>query len=105
MTAEKFRSVGWNLFIAEDNFTVTDQLIIEPEAILEGGGLDSRTSGTAQQAHSSGRLKNIGGKGAAVDVEFNAEITGIGNPGNLIAVVEHDGLGDNTNKYGPFSHV
>jgi hypothetical protein len=95
---------GARLFLAEDDFAVADELVVEPQAIFEGGGFDAGAGGSAQEAHAGGGLKHVGRKGAAVDVEFDAQIAGIGNPGNLVAVVEDDGLGDHAYEYGPFSH-
>jgi len=57
------------------------------------------------QAHAGGSLKNIGGERAAVDVEFDAQIAGIANPGDLIAGIEDHYFGKYTNENGAFGHV
>jgi hypothetical protein len=49
-------------------------------------------------------LKNVGRKGAAVDVEFDAKIAGVRDPGDLVSGVENDYLGDESNEYGTFCH-
>ncbi len=92
------------LFFAEDDFAVADELVVEPQAIFEGGSFDAGAGGSAQEAHACGGLKYVGREGAAVDVEYHAQVAGVGNPGNLVAVVEDDGLGDHADEYGPFSH-
>ena len=58
----------------------------------------------AEKAHACRRLKNIGGKGAAVDIEFDAKIAGIGDPGDLITGVENDDLWYESNEYGALCH-
>jgi hypothetical protein len=62
----------FQLLLAEDDFTLADKLVVEPEAVLVGGGFEANAGRTAQQAHSCGSLKNVGRKGAAIDVEFDA---------------------------------
>jgi hypothetical protein len=49
-------------------------------------------------------LKNIGGKGAAVDVKLDAKIAGVGDPGDLIPGVEYDDLGYESDEYGTLCH-
>jgi len=57
------------------------------------------------QTHSNGRLKDIGAKRAAVDVEFDAQIAGFTDPGDLIARIENYDFGENTNENRAFSHA
>jgi hypothetical protein len=49
-------------------------------------------------------LKDIGGKRAAVDIEFDAKIAGVGDPGDLVAGVENDDLRYKSNEYGALCH-
>lgn len=91
-------------FLAEDDFALAHQLIIEPEPVFIGGGLQARARWAAQKAHAGRSLENVGGKGATVDVEFNAKIACIGDPRNLIPWIEYDGLGYQSNKYGALCH-
>jgi hypothetical protein len=92
------------LFFAEDNFALADELVVEPETVLVCGALQTDTGRAAQQAHACRGLKNVGRKRAAVDVEFDAKIAGVGDPGDLISRVEHDYLGYESNEYGTFCH-
>jgi hypothetical protein len=92
------------LFFAKDDFALADQLIVEPETVLVGGALESDAGRAAQQAYACRGLKNIGRKGAAVDVKFDAKIAGVGDPGDLVSGVENDYLGYKSNKYGTLCH-
>jgi hypothetical protein len=92
------------LFFAEDDFALADELVVEPEAVLVCGAFQADTGRAAQQAHACRGLKNVGRKGAAVDVEFDAKIAGVGDPGDLVSGVENDDLGYESNKYGTFCH-
>jgi len=60
------------LLLAEDDFALADELVVEPETVLVGGGFEADAGRAAQQAHACRGLKNVGRKGAAVDVEFDA---------------------------------
>ena len=57
------------------------------------------------QTHSDRRLKDIGAKWATVDVEFDAQIAGIADPGNLISRIENHYFGENTNENWAFGHA
>ena len=57
------------------------------------------------QAHADRSLKDVGAKRAAVDVEFDAQIAGITDPGDLIAGIEDYYFGKNTNENWAFSHA
>jgi hypothetical protein len=92
------------LLLAEDDFALANELIVEPEAVFVGGSLEAGARRAAEKAHSRGRLKDIGGKRAAVDIEFNAQIAGVGDPGDLVAGVENDDLGYESNEYGALCH-
>jgi hypothetical protein len=92
------------LFFAENDFALTYELIVEPDTILVGGSLEAEAGRAAQQAHACGGLKNVGRKGTAVDVEFDAKIAGVGDPGDLISGIENDHLGYESNKYGALCH-
>jgi hypothetical protein len=92
------------LFFAEDDFALAYELIVEPDTILVSGALEAESGRAAQQAHTGGGLKNIGRKRAAVDVEFDAKIAGVGDPGDLISGVENDHLGYKSNEYGTLCH-
>jgi hypothetical protein len=93
------------LFFAEDDFALAYELIVEPDTILVGGALEAEAWRAAQQAHTGGGLKNVGRKRAAVDVEFDAKIAGVGDPGDLISWVENNHLGYESNKYGTLCHI
>jgi hypothetical protein len=92
------------LFFAEDNFALADELVVEPKAVLVGSALQTDAGRAAQQAHACRGLENIRRKRAAVDVEFDAKIAGVGDPGDLISGVENDYLGYESNEYGTFCH-
>jgi hypothetical protein len=80
------------------------ELVVQPEAVLIRGRLAARARRAAEQAHSCRRLKDIRRKGTAVHIEFDAQIAGVGNPGNLVSFLEHHDLRDESNEYGTFSH-
>jgi hypothetical protein len=92
------------LFFAEDDFALAYQLIVEPDAILVGGAFEAESRRAAQQAHAGWSLKNIGRERAAVDVEFDAKIASVGDPGDLISGVENNHLGYESNEYGTLCH-
>jgi hypothetical protein len=102
-TSNPWEKGRWLLF-AENDFAVTYQLVVEPETILEGGGFDPGPSGATEQAHTGGSLKHVGRKRATVHIELDTKIAGVRDPGNLVAVIENDSLGNQAYEYGPFSH-
>ena len=83
---------------------MADELIVEPQLVFVGGRFAAGARRAAEQAHARGRLKNVGRKGTAVHIKFDAQIAGVGNPRDLVAVVENDGLWDESNEYGAFRH-
>jgi hypothetical protein len=83
---------------------LADKLVIEPDTVLVGGGFEADAGRAAQKAHARGRLKNVGRKGAAVNVEFDAKIAGVGDPGDLITGIEYDDLRYQSNEYGALCH-
>ena len=83
---------------------MADELVVEPQLVFVGGRFAAGAGRAAEQAHAGGRLKNVGRKGTAVHIKFDAQIAGVGDPGDLVAVVENDGLRDETNEYGAFRH-
>jgi hypothetical protein len=73
------------LFLAENDFALAHKLIVEPEPVFVGGSFEADAGRAAQKAHAGRRLKNVGRKGATVDVEFDAKIARVGDPGDLIS--------------------
>src|SRR6267143_4418719 len=94
------RAHGSPLFLPEDYFAVADKLIVQPQLVFVGGRFAAGARRAAEQAHARGRLKNIRRKGTAVHIKCDAQSAGVGDPGDLVAVVEHDRLRDDTNEYG-----
>jgi hypothetical protein len=92
------------LFFAQDDFALAYELVVQPQAVFVGGRLAPRARRTAEQAHASRRLKNVRRKRAAVDIEFYTQIAGVGDPGDLVALINHDDLRDEANEYRAFSH-
>jgi len=92
------------LFFAQNDFAMANELVVQPEAVLVRRRFASGARRTAEQAHPRGGLKNIRRKGAAVHIEFDAQIACVGDPGNLVAFIDHDDLRDESNEYGAFSH-
>lgn len=92
------------LFIANDDFALAYELVIEPQAVFVRSGLGAGARWAAEQAYASGNLKNVGRERAAVDVEFDAKIAGVRNPRDLIAGIENDDLRNESNEYGAFGH-
>jgi hypothetical protein len=89
---------------AQDDFAVAHELVVQPQAVLVRGRFASRTRRAAEQAHAGGRLKNVRRKRAPVHIEFHAQVAGVGNPGDLVAFINHDHLWDKSNEYGAFGH-
>jgi len=83
---------------------VAHELVVQPQAILIGGRFAAGARRAAEQAHAGRRLKNVRGKRAAVHIKFHAQIAGVGNPGYLVAFIDHDNLRNKSNEYGAFSH-
>jgi hypothetical protein len=97
-------SCSAELFVAENHFTVAYQLIVQPQAVFISGCFAARARRAAKQAHAGRRLKNIRRKRAAIDIEFDAQIAGVGDPGDLVAFIDHHDLRNQSNEYGAFSH-
>lgn len=90
---------------AEFDFAAAHELIVDPQAVLVAAGLGAGTWRAGLQAHAGGSLENIGGKRAAVHVEFDAQIAGVADPGDLIAGIEDHHFWKYTNENGAFGHV
>jgi len=99
------RQFAWRLFVPEDDFALADELVVEPEAIFVGGGFRAWPRRAAEQTNAGGRLEDVRGKRAAVHVEFDAQIAGVGEPGDLVAGIEYDDLRNESNEYGAFGHL
>lgn len=91
-------------FIAQNYFALSNDLLVEPQAILERSSLHPHPRRPAQQPHPRRSLENIRGKRAAIDVKFHPQIPRIGDPRNLISGIQHHRLRDKSDKYRPFSH-
>ena len=83
---------------------MADQLVVEPQAVFIRRRFAAGSRRAAEQAYARGCLKNVRRKGAAIHVEFDAQIAGVGDPGYLVAFIDNDDLGDKSNEYGAFSH-
>lgn len=92
------------LFFTQDHFAVADELVVEPQPVLICGCFAAGTWRTAQEPHAGGRLKHVRGKGTAIRVEFDAQVAGIGDPGNLVAFVQHHNLRNKSNEYRALGH-
>jgi len=89
---------------AQNDFALAHELVVQPQAVLIRGRFASGARRAAKQPHAGGRLKNVGRKRTAVYIEFDAQIARVGDPGYLVAFVNHDDLRDESNEYGAFSH-
>jgi hypothetical protein len=89
---------------AQDDFAVAHELVVQPQAVFVRGRFASGARRAAEQPHAGRRLKNVRRKRTPVDIEFDAQIASVGDPGDLIAFIDHDYLGDKSNEYGAFSH-
>jgi hypothetical protein len=92
------------LLVAEEDFAAADELVVDPDAVLVADGFRTGARGTSLQAHSGRRLEHVRAEWAAVDVEFDAKIASIAEPGNLVAGIEHDGFGEDPDENGAVSH-
>jgi hypothetical protein len=92
------------LFLAEDDFTLADKLVVQPNTVFVGGALKTDPGRPAEQSHACRSLENIGRKRAAVDVEFDAKIAGVRDPGDLITWIKYNDLGYESNEYGTLCH-
>src|SRR5437764_8564668 len=59
----------------------------------------------AGQADASGRLKDVGGKRAAVHIKLDTQVSRVGNPGNLVTRIQHHRLWDQSYEYKAFRHL
>jgi hypothetical protein len=89
---------------AEENFAAAYELVVYPQAVLEGAGFGAGARRAGLQAHASRRLKNIGGKRAAIDVEFDAQVAGVADPGDLITGIKDHDFGENSHENWAFGH-
>ncbi len=92
------------LLFAQNHFALAHQLVVQPQAIFIRCRFASRARRAAEQPHACRGLKNVRRKRAAIHIKFNAQIACVGNPGDLVAFIEHDDLRDESNEYGTFSH-
>ena len=92
------------LFFPENHFALAHELVVEPQAVLVRGCFASGARRAAEQSHAGWRLKNVGRKRTAVHIEFDAQIARVGDPGYLVAFINHDHLRNESNEYGAFSH-
>jgi hypothetical protein len=83
---------------------LADELVVEPEAVFVSGRFEPGARRAAEEAHARRGLKNVGRKRAAVDVEFDAKIARIREPGDLISWIEDDHLRYKSNQYGTLCH-
>lgn len=83
---------------------MSDDSIIDRDAIFVRPGIDAGPGGSALQAHARRRLKNIGGKRAAARIEFDLQITGVGDPHDLLIRANDNDLGQHSNQDQLFSH-
>ncbi len=91
-------------FLSQDDFAVAHELVVQPQTVFIGGCFAARARRAAEQTHADRRLKNIRRERTTVHVKFHPQIPRVGNPGNLVAFIEHDNLRDQSNQYGAFSH-
>jgi len=92
------------LLVSEENLTAADELVVDPDAVFVADGFRTGARGTSLQAHSGRGLEHVRAEWAAVDVEFDAKIASIAEPGNLVAGIEHDGFGEDPDENGAVSH-
>jgi len=92
------------LLVAEEDFAAADELVVDPDAVFVADGFRTGARGTSLQAHSGRGLEHVRAEWAAVDVEFDAKIASIAEPGNLVAGIEHDGFGEDPDENGAVSH-
>ncbi len=91
--------------VAKLHFAAADQLIVNPQAVLVGAGFGAGAWRAGLQAHARGSLENIRGERATVHVEFDAQIAGVADPGDLISGIENYNFWKYTNENGTFGHV
>ena len=91
--------------ISQNHFTLPDDLLIQPEPVFVGAGFSSRPGRSAQQPHPRRGLKHVRTEWAAIWVKLHAQISGVGDPRDLLAGIEYYRLRNHSNQYGAFSHV
>ena len=92
------------LLLAKDDFTLAYKLVVEPQAVLVGRGFAPGTGRAAEQANAGWRLKHVRGKRAAVHVKFDAQVSRVGNPGDLVAGIQYDRLWNESYENRAFRH-
>ena len=91
--------------IAQKNFAAADELVVNPDAVLVSSGFRAGAGGAGEQAHSGRCLEHVGAERAAIDVELDAHVARFAQPGHLVAGIEDDGFGENSNQNGAVSHA
>jgi hypothetical protein len=90
--------------LAQQDFAAAYQLVVDPDTVFVACGFGAHAGRAGEQAHAGRSLEDVGAEGAPIDVEFDAEIAGFAEPGNLVAGIEHDGFGKNADEDVAISH-
>jgi len=98
-------SIRRSRLVAEKDFAAADELVVNPDAVLVSSGFRAGAGGAGEQAHSGRCLEYVGAERAAIDVELNAHVARFAQPGHLVAGIEDDGFGENSNQNGAVSHA
>src|SRR5260370_28422220 len=91
-------------FLAQDDFAVAYQLVVQPQTVFICCRLAAWTRRTTEQAHAGRCLKNIRRERTTVHVELHPQIPRVGDPVHLVAFINHDDFRAKSNQYGPFTH-
>src|SRR2546422_5800468 len=70
----------WRLFLAQDDFAVAHELVVQPQTVFVGGCLAARARRAAEQAHAGPRLKNARRKRTTIYIEFHSQNARVGDP-------------------------
>jgi hypothetical protein len=87
------------LLPAKQNFTVAYDYVVERETIFVGAGSKAGADGAAREADTGRRLEHIGGKRAPRRVEFDLQVSGVRQPGNLVAEIEYHHIGHHSHQH------
>jgi hypothetical protein len=101
----QIRQTEKRLFAADEHFAVREDDVIERETVPVRAGIQAGANGSADQTDSGRSLKNIRRKRAALRVEFDLQVAGVGIPDSLVAGIEYHYLGNYAYQHIFFSHA
>jgi len=92
-------------FGAEKDFAVGDDLFVDREAVFVGAGREAGAESAAHETDSGRGLEDIGRKRRALGIELDFDVAGVGKPDDLLAGIEREHFGENSDEDKFFRHA